>query len=67
MTVFRRKCVNDYSHYYLPFSVVWDEPDAQGTRMREILLICQRCEHHFWIDSVVKIYLGVESPDDWGT
>jgi hypothetical protein len=66
MKVFHRKCVNSYNHYYRPFSVVWDEPDSQGSRMREILLICQRCEHHYWIDSVVRSWLGIPSSDDWG-
>jgi hypothetical protein len=65
--VVRRKCVNSYNHYYLPFSVIWDEPDEHGAVMREVLLICQRCEHTLYIDSVVRSWLGFTNDDDWGT
>lgn len=64
----RRKCVRDYLHYYVREDVTWDDPDPDDdSQMREIALVCFRCGHCLWIDSIVRPWMGFRSDDDWGT
>ena len=63
----RRKCIRDYQHYYVRETADWDLPDEHHAVMREILLVCFRCGHHLWIDSIIRPWTGFKSDDDWGT
>ena len=64
----RRKCVRDYHHYYVRENVEWDEIDPEDqSQMREIALVCFRCGHCLWIDSIVIPWVGLKSDGDWGT
>ncbi len=66
--VVRRKCVRDYHHYYVRENVEWDEIDPDDeSQMREIALVCFRCGHCLWIDSIVRRWVGLKGDDDWGT
>lgn len=62
----RRKCVRDYGHYYVRENVELDDVDPDDdSQMREITLVCFRCGHTLWIDSIIRLWMGVND-DDWG-
>lgn len=65
--IVQRKCRRGYRHFFVVQDITWDEPDSEGAQMREILLVCARCEYHLWIDSTVRPWLGLRGDDDWGT
>lgn len=68
-----RKCQRGYWHFFVRKDTTWDPPDEHGTVLREILLVCARCEYHLWIDSTVRPYpfpwiFALDPSDhDWGT
>lgn len=65
--IIQRKCRNGYRHHFVRADLSWDNPDSTGAVMRELLLVCARCDYHLWIDSIVRPYFGIKSDDDWGT
>ena len=68
MRTVRRKCVRDYQHYYVRENLDWDEIDKDDdSQMREITMVCFRCGHTLWIDSIVRPWMGLKGDDDWGT
>lgn len=63
----RHKCDGGYQHYYVQERVEWDPIDPDDdSQLREIALVCARCGHCLWIDTCVRLWMGV-SEDDWGT
>ena len=67
MKTVRRKCKRGYRHYYEHEALEWDGPDEEHSVMRELVLVCARCHHTLYIDSIVRRYMGLKTDDDWGT
>ena len=63
--VIPKKCKAGYRHYYEYEESTWDEEDEHGSRMRELVLVCARCHHVLYVDSITRIWMGL-LPDDWG-
>ncbi len=64
MRVIPKKCVGDYRHYYEYEESTWDEPQRDHSVMRELVLVCARCHHVLYVDSVIRPWMGL-LPDDW--